>query len=346
MKIFRSSAGSTTRLLQYTASYFLLYVLFGLAVKYFQGSSRDGFPGLTEVEFLTYSTLGSALVCLSVILFAGWWKFPWKRNEIFFMVLSGTFTALVIPTTTLMYSLPISVMVAMVLMRGSIIVISRIVDSILIFQGLSHKKVVAEENIAMAFSLAAVGLYLFFAQSSDFDFVNSSIAMGILTVYIVAYALRIYIMNLFKFTRSSSTTSNNQNYFAIEQLTASIWIFGLSGLVAFAPSLFSGLNGNFVPIFNQALTNPPSPWLWAAVAGLPFGFAAFFSVFLFMFEGRTSTFAGLVNRLASLMAGTISTLLFALLFAGKWPRKLDWIAFVLILVAVFFLAKAEMKKRR
>lgn len=345
MKLFRSEPGSTARLLQYSLSYFFFYVIFGVGVKYFQGSAADGFPGLSELEFLTYSTLGSSLVCLGVILFARWWKFPWKKSEIFFMVLSGTCTALVIPTTTLMYSLPISVMVAMVLMRGSIIVISRLVDSVLLLQGLSKKKVIWEENIAMLFSLLAVGLYLFFARESDFDFVHSKIAMGILVTYILAYALRIYIMNLFKFTRTAHTTSNNKNYFAIEQLTASIWIFGFSAVVAFLPSALQSLNTTMITNFHETFSSPHPAWMLAAIAGLPFGFAAFFSVFLFMFEGRTSTFAGLVNRLASLLAGTFSTLFFALAFGGKWPGKVDWLAFACIIIAVLFLGLAERKKQ-
>ena len=45
------------------------------------------------------------------------------------------------------------------------------------------------------------------------------------------------------------------------------------------------------------------------LSGIPYGAVAFFSVFIFMFQGRTATFAGLVNRLTSLIAGTTATLL-------------------------------------
>jgi len=51
-----------------------------------------------------------------------------------------------------------------------------------------------------------------------------------------------------------------------------------------------------------------------------FGAAAFFSVFLFMFKGRTATFAGLVNRLTSLVAGTTSTVIFYFAFQGRFPK--------------------------
>ncbi|RZA06570.1 MAG: hypothetical protein EOP11_09985 [Proteobacteria bacterium] len=289
-RLFTPAAGSTAQLGLFAGLYFFLYTLFGLGVKYAQSPAIDGYPGLTDLEFLVYSTLGSATVCLGVILIARWWKFRWRRREIFYMFLSGTCTALLVPTTTLMYSLPISVMVAMVLMRGSIIVVSRLVDTVLLAQGLSHKKVRWEENVAVLISLGAVGVYLFFARDSDFDFTRSSAARWILGIYILGYAARIYLMNYFKFTRSEAALATNKNYFAVEQLSASFWIF--------------------------------------------------------MFQGRTSTFAGLVNRLTSLVAGTFATLLFALFFAGKWPKPLDWISLGFILVAVLFLARAEVKDRR
>ena len=73
-------------------------------------------------------------------------------------------------------------------------------------------------------------------------------------------------------------------------------------------------------------------------------FAPFFSVFLFMFKGRTATFAGLVNRLTSLTAGTIATLLSAIFLGAKFPKLQDWISLGFILVAVWFLTIAERKR--
>lgn len=340
---WEAAAGSTAQLVLFAVIYFTLYALYGLGVKYGQAPKIDGFPGLTDLDFLVYSTLGSAAACLGVIFVSGWWKFRWRARELGYIFLSGTFTALVIPTTTLMYSLPISVMVAMVLMRGSVIVVTRLVDTLLLRQGLSRKAVRWEENLATLISIAAVGLYLTLAKSADFDFLRSSAAMSILGIYIVSYALRLYLMNYFKFTRSSATTATNKNYFAVEQLTAAFWIFGFVALLALAPGIFPPVPA--LMQFRDVVHTPPESWAIAVLLGVPFGFSAFFSLALFMFQGRTSTFAGLVNRLTSLIAGTVSTLLFALLFGGKWPKGLDWISLALILAAVGFLAQAERKDR-
>jgi hypothetical protein len=83
------------------------------------------------------------------------------------------------------------------------------------------------------------------------------------------------------------------------------------------------------------------PTALALLSGLPFGILAFFSVFIFMFKGRTATFAGLVNRLTSLLAGTTATLVMHLAFGAKLPSVQDWLSVAFILVAVWFLTRAE-----
>lgn len=81
------------------------------------------------------------------------------------------------------------------------------------------------------------------------------------------------------------------------------------------------------------------------MSGLPFGAAAFFSVFLFMFKGRTATFAGLVNRVTSLVAGTVATLVVWWLIAGQKPPAMeDWFGLAAIFVAIYFMGKAEQKR--
>ena len=75
-----------------------------------------------------------------------------------------------------------------------------------------------------------------------------------------------------------------------------------------------------------------------------FGIVAFFSVFIFMFKGRTATFTGLVNRLTSLVAGTTATLLGWAFFHSKFPTLQNWVQSPgFALVAVAFLTRAERK---
>lgn len=370
-----SREGSTTQLIQLCLGYYLAYVVTGVTVKYFLGSASKGFPGMQGLEFLVYSTLGGSFICLGVVLWRRWYRFvPSKRVqwgrwaiplELLYIIPSGVCTAVIIPTTTLMYTLPISVMVAMVIMRAAVIVISRLVDAVQIRQGILKKRVYPVENLAVGFALLAVATRIFWTpamsarlagwglgqtpapvspgKGGDFDFLQSSAAMMILGSYVVAYAIRIYIMNYYKNTRPRGVAQNNKAFFGIEQLTASVTLSAVALAVYWSPWI-GGAELPQMHTLRSAMVEPLAGWHWAALAGMAFGVAAFFSVFLFMFKGRTATFSGLVNRLTSLVAGTTATLAFAMLFGGSFPKSRDWISLAFILFAVALLAVAEWQR--
>ncbi|MSQ04209.1 MAG: hypothetical protein EXR71_20360 [Myxococcales bacterium] len=329
----RGEDGSTGRLLQLCAAYFLCYVVTGVSLKYFQGPVALGFPGISETAFLVYSTGGGCLLCLVVVFARGWHRFEGSWRLALPIVPSGICTAIVIPTTTVIYSLPISVMVAMVIMRGSIIVVSRLVDEVQIRQGLLTKTVVWEENVAVGFSLGAVAVHLWWEPSPGL----SPTALWVLGFYVGAYAVRIYLMNWFK--NRGLVGLDNRTWFGIEQLVATCVL-----ALALAAAMTSGSVEPFAVAVREAVVAPHAAWRPATLAGTVYGLVAFFSVFIFMYKGRTATFAGLVNRLTSLVAGTVATLIFALVFGGKYPKSADWLSLGFILVAVAFLTRAERRR--
>ncbi len=351
--MWNTTEGSTGRLIQLSIGYFFFYVITGVTVKYFTGNAAEGFPGMKQVEYLVYNTLGGNAIALSVALGLRWYhlksnqyltflgiRFP---QEILYIIPSGICTAVVIPTTTLMYLLPISVMVAMVIMRASVIIISRAVDAVQIRQGILKKNVYPEENYAVLFALMAAAMNLLWVAPGDFDFVHSIPAVTILSSYIIVYAIRIYIMNYYKNTRAKGVQLDNNGFFAIEQIAASAVMLLAAYLLFNAADWFQSSNEQLV-IFRQSIADPHPQWSWAVLAGTAFGMVAFFSVFIFMFKGRTATFAGLVNRLTSLVAGTAATLVSYFLFQGKFPKMQDWISLGFILIAVWFLSRAEKKR--
>ena len=285
-------------------------------------------------------------------------------SEIAYIIPSGICTAIVIPGTTLMYTLSgVSVMVAMVIMRGSIIVVSRLVDAVQIRQGILKKRVYAEENWAVVFALLRGGHEPPAAPAgrtrsrragsrpragrasspgrsgSGFDFFHSS--GGHLGLYVTAYAIRIYIMNYFKNTRAKGVPLDNKGFFAVEQIAACVTMAAIVAFFYFASPAF-GWTAKPLADFRAAVA-APEPWPRSSRA-CPYGILAFFSVFIFMFKGRTATFAGLVNRLTSLLAGTTATLVMYFVFGAKFPSVQDWLSVAFILVAVWFLTPAE--KRR
>ncbi len=342
---------STAVLLQLCGGYFAFYVLTGVLVKYFL-KSGDGFPSLGGITFLVNSTLGANLIVLIVILAFGWVKLKSNRlvsigplkfpAELRYIIPSGVCTGIIIPTTTLMYTLPISVMVAMVIMRGSVIVISRIVDAIQIKQGILHKKVYWEENAGVVLAIGAVATNVVSSKKGDFAFLSNTPAMVILGSYICAYALRIYIMNYYKNTRVPGAPHDSRGFFACEQIAATVTL-ALMALLAWNATNWFGWTDFRVAQFRAAA----SDLNWGAIfAGVPFGLVAFFSVFIFLFKGRTATFAGLVNRLTSLLAGVAATLIFAVAYGGRYPSMRHWASVGLIVIAVYFLTRAEKRRAR
>lgn len=353
--MWKTTEGSTGRLIQLCIGYFIFYVITGITVKYFTGSPALGYPGMKEIEYLVYSTTGGTLVALGVVLVLRWYRLTsnkiitWGKirfpQEILYIIPSGVCTAVIIPTTTLMYMLPISVMVAMVIMRASVIIISRVVDAVQIAQGILTKRVYWEENIAVVFALLAAAVNIFYVGTGDFAFVESPAAMIILGSYIAAYSFRIYIMNYFKNTRAKGVKLDNNGFFAIEQIAAFVTMLLVGYVVFYSPELFGTVNEQ-ISLFRNSISEPKPSWGWAILAGTAFGIVAFFSVFIFMFKGRTATFAGLVNRLTSLVAGTTATLMWAVIWGGKFPKPQDWLSLGFILVAVGFLTRAEKKRTR
>jgi hypothetical protein len=364
-------SASTARLLELCAGYFGAYVFTGVLVKWFTVARE---PKLSEMVYLFNNTMGGSVLALGLVIALGWIRLKSNRtvqwgpfrvpSEVAYIIPSGVCTAIVIPTTTLLYSLPISVLVAMVIMRGSIIVISRLVDEVQLRQGILQKRVFAEENWAVVFALLAVATNVLLiplvdaleargvavaamlglkagAGKGSFDFLRSAAAMTILGSYIVAYAFRLYIMNYFKNTRAQGVPQDNQGFFAIEQIAASVSMVLLGVFFFFAPDL---LGWTAKPVLQWKESVGQGFHLTAFLSGLPYGIVAFFSVFIFMFKGRTATFAGLVNRLTSLVAGTAATLLAALFFGLRMPSAQDWVSLGFILVAVYFLSRAEQKR--
>jgi len=362
-----ASEGTTARLVQLCGGYFAAYVVTGILVKWYTGGVSGG-PGLGQIAFLFDNTLGSSVLCVIAVLLLGWLRLPGGETrrwfgfkvpvETPFIVVSGICTAVIIPATTLLFTLPFSVMVAMVIMRGSVIVISRGVDTVLGWQGLLKRRVRAEENWAVVFALFAVGTQVFLApilrairpylpsdgafadlanQKISFEFLSSPLAVGVLAAYIVAYSVRLYWMNYFKLTRRAGPSLDNRGYFAIEQVAASVTMAVCALALIGGTRAFGWTDPRLVELSREAAR----PDLSAVLSGIPYGLVAFVSVFLFMFPGRTATFAGLVNRITSLLAGITGTLLLTTWFGLKPPGMADWVSLGFVGIAVVLLGRVE-----
>ena len=197
----------------------------------------------------------------------------------------------------------------------------------------------------MVFALIAVSIKMIYVKPGDFDFIHNVAAMTILGAYLTAYSIRIYIFNYYKNTRKKDAIYDTKGFFAVEQIASTVAILIAGALLFYSVDLGVADPKTFGFQFKDSLVNTPALWKEGIMSGLPFGAAAFFSVFLFMFKGRTATFAGLVNRVTSLVAGTVATLVVWWLIANQKPPAMeDWFGLAAIFVAIYFMGKAEQKR--
>lgn len=332
--------------------YFFAYVGTGIAPKVFT-KGLFGAERISDMANMYYSNIGGVAACLFLLFLLGWHKEPrnfptaqvghFRIHWLWYLALSGLCTAIIIPTTTLMYSFGVSVMLAMVVMRGCVIVASRLVDALHIRVGILKKKVTAEENWAVAFAILAVltGVLRPPKPGEDpFSLFQSAPAMVTLGLYVGAYFVRLYIMNWYKRTPQAC----NPAYTWCEQVFSA----GILVLVM-AMVLFSSSHDPRVLQIQNAAERSNVP---AVLGGIFFGLATIPSILLFMYKGRSATFTGLVNRLTSLLGGTTSTLILAAMFSlgwidvkMLWPDWIDGAAFALIMIAIECLRRGEKRRR-
>ncbi len=146
-------------------------------------------------------------------------------------------------------------------------------------------------------------------------------------------------MYYYKNTLPKDAPLDNEGFFAIEQIASTVTMATVCAVLYFAP-----IHLPQIDLLRGSINLPRPKFGWAILAGGAYGMVAFFSVFIFMFKGRTATFAGLVNRLTSLVAGTTATLLWWLFFGGEFPHLYDWISLGFILAAVALLSRAERRR--
>ena len=333
-------------------AYFGLYLITGTQVKWFPlhyyGLAKDQYP---NVHFLIDSTIGSTIVVLLIIFGMRWTRLPSSQKvrvgplrvsrEMLYVIPSGLCLSLIGPTTVLMLSLPISVMVAMVIMRGSVIVLCRIIDAIQIRQGLLQKQILWEENLAVVVALLAVATNLVGAGGDDFAFFTDATAMTLLGIYLAAYAVRLYLMNYYKNTRAPDAAHDSKAWFGWEQIASTFGFAVIAFVLWFGVSRLGWADAKLTAMA-ETVQAPDWGAIWRT--GVPQGLLTLFGTLIWLYEGRSATFVGLLNRLTSLLAGVGATLVFAAAFGGKYPSLRDWISAGLIVVAFFLLTRAERRR--
>jgi hypothetical protein len=215
-----------------TLGYFLFYIPYsGLSKAVTSGLLSGGTP-IPGPALLPAAGISTAICVILFITARGWWKYGRKLRvlglNIIFprrqTVISGVGFTTIILTTTLAYSFNgVSIVLALVLMRAGVLIMSPLIDRIF------HRRVRWFSWVGLILSLAALAV-----SFSDIHEYRLGIAALLnLAAYLAGHALRIPSMTRIAKTGDASTA---RAYFVEEQVVA------MAALICI-PSALSRLGG-------------------------------------------------------------------------------------------------------
>lgn len=316
----------------YALGYFGCYVPYSYLTKVLSDGdlSSLGGQGLPGLSLLPVSVAASALGMLAFITAMRWWRhashrlvagwrWPCPTRWTF---LSGLCTALIIATTTLAYTFEgISIVFAMLLMRGGLLVMAPVVDA------MARRRVRWFSWAALICAMLALLLGLL---DTD-NYTLTVIAVLDIAVYLAAYFVRLRFMSRLAKTTDPAT---NRRYFVEEQMVAAPMLLLMLGTVA----LFGGdgpLAANVQAGFSAYWT---APFLWAIVLlGLFSQGTGIFGSLIFL-DRRENSFCVPVNRSSSVLAGIAASFWVATHAGQSPPSASQLVGAAVIVVAILFLS--------
>jgi hypothetical protein len=293
------------------------------------GEQLDGFVVLPLAVLA--STIGMAVFLVAT----GWWRAASRVLIGGFAVptptrltlLSGTCTAAILVSTTLAYTFEgLSIVFAMLLMRGGVLAIAPIVDV------LGGRAMQTRSKVALVLTLLA--LFAAWLPKRGFDLtLPAAIDIG---VYLAAYFVRLRLMSG---QAKSTRLADNRRFFVEEQLVASplsllvLGLWALFGVGAQSADIARGFTGLWDAVTPAGL---PVVVVLFAIGVLSQGTGIFGG--LILLDKRENTFCVPVNRASSVLAGVVATLALFALGAGRAPPAAELVGALLIIAAIVVLS--------
>ncbi|HEX2123760.1 MAG TPA: hypothetical protein VHL59_19195 [Thermoanaerobaculia bacterium] len=291
----------------FAAGYFAAYAPYSALIKL--TSAR-----VSGLELLPGTIYGIVLAALIYTFALGWWKHAGVPRRT--IVVSGIGTAAIIGTTTIAYTFHgISIVFALLLMRGGVLILAPLVD--LAF----GRRVRWFSWAALALTFLALGVAF-----ADLDAKAFTTAAAInLGAYLSGYVLRLPAM-----TRVAKIADRDltRTFFVRELMVA------LSALAA-APALYAIFaNGRAADELRRGFTLalPPAVLAASLTIGVLYASLYFFGTLIYL-DRRENTFCIPLNRGASLLAGIAATVMI-----GGSPRPAELAGASLVIGALLFLS--------
>lgn len=310
--------------------YFAFYVPYSFLIKILTTQSWPGVNGVVSgFRILPAVAISTAIVLTTIITVKGWWKDAHRREVFGFkipwpaplVVLSGFGTALIIGTTTLTFTFTgVSILFALLLMRGGVLILAPSVD--LIFG-----------RRVRWFSWAAFGLTvpaLLIALIDANNYHLTAIAELTIAAYLMGYLLRLPCVTALAKIEDPQVT---RGYFVEESTVAMVGLVSIPALLALIGQgpIMLELRQGFADLFVSNLT-VPAMMIGALYAGL-----YCFGTLIYL-DCRENTFCIPLNRGSSLLAGVVATYALTILLGQNEPSTAQLAGASLIVLALLFLS--------
>jgi hypothetical protein len=312
-----------------TLGYFLSYIPYSGLSKAITSGLLTGGRLIPGCQVLPAAAISTAITVPLFITLMGWWSYGRKRRVFGFNVLfprrqtfiSGIGFAAIILTTTLAYSFSgVSIILALVLMRAGVLIMSPVIDRI--FQ----RRVRWFSWVGLIFSLLALII-----SFSDIDGYKLSLAAVLnLAVYLAGYALRLFSMTEIAKTGKKEVA---YGYFVEEQAVAMLALVLVPCLVALAGrgDIGNQFRFGFAHLFSGSF----------ALAGWAIGFfyaaLGIFLSFIYL-DRRENSFCMPLFSCSSLLSGIVASYLLMYWAHGPTPNGLQISAAFLIVTALLVMS--------
>ncbi len=318
--------------------YFACYVPYSALTKAISKGIIPGYEQVVGFRLLPLSVSTSAVGMVIFITAMRWWKHVPRRQvgplnipmPGIWQAASGICTAGIIMTTTLAYTFEgISIVFAMLLMRGGVLILAPIVDR------MTGREVHWFSWAALLLSFGA--LVVAFAERGSTDM--KIVAMIDIAVYLTSYFIRFQFMSRLAKTDDPDVT---KSYFVQEQMVATPATVIICAVIA----LF-GANGGIPAEVRAGFFEVPALAAFPIVIaiGLFSQGTGIFGTLIFL-DRRENTFCVPVNRCSSIMAGIIASYTLAGWLGQSTPSAYKMTGAAMIVCAILFLTIPPMIAKR
>lgn len=310
--------------------YFAFYAPYSLLIKII---TNQQWPGVEEpvsgFRLLPAVAISTAVVLCGFIAYMGWWRYLTLRESMglklpaprLAIVLSGFGTAVIIATTTLSFTFTgVSILFALLLMRGGVLIIAPVVDA------LFKRRVRWFSWVALGLTLPALAIA--FIDVNNYHL--TLLAAVIIGAYLCGYVLRLPCVTGLAKQEDEGLT---RRYFVEELMVAVVFLVATPIVLALAGrgEIASQMSQGFAEMFTSGVTLP------AILIGALYAGLYCFGTLIYL-DCRENTFCIPLNRGSSLLAGLVATLVLALFFGHAFPSEAQLGGAALIVLALLFLS--------